>query len=57
MQRQTEQVPNQPKTPMRAIRVSDELWKAAQEVARERGETLSDVIRDGLTQYVKRYRK
>ena len=57
MQRQTEQVPNQPKTPMRAIRVPDELWKAAQEIARERGETLSDVIRDGLTQYVKRYRK
>ena len=57
MQRQTEQVPNQPKTPMRAIRVPDELWKAAQEIARERGETLSDVIRDGLTEYVKRHRK
>jgi len=57
VQRQTEQVPNQPKTPMRAIRVPDELWKAAQEIARERGETLSDVIRDGLTEYVKRHRK
>lgn len=48
-------VPNQPKTPQRAVRVPDDLWRAAQEIARERGETLSDVLRDALVQYVRRF--
>lgn len=47
-------VPNQPKTPIRAIRVSDELWQAAQAVAAERGEDVSTVVRAALTRYVKR---
>ena len=50
-------VPNQPKTPLRAVRVPDELWKAAQAVARGRGETLSEVIRDCLSAYVAKYTK
>lgn len=40
-------------TPNRAIRVPDELWYAALAVAKERGETLSDVIRDRLNNYLK----
>ena len=55
MRRNTEQVPNQPKTPQRAIRVPDDLWRAAQAVAKERGETLSDVIREALGEYVRRH--
>lgn len=45
-------MPNQPKTPLRSIRVPDELWAAAQAKAEERGETISDVIRAALTRYV-----
>lgn len=40
-------------TPNRAIRIPDELWQAALTVAKERGETLSDIIRDRLTGYLK----
>lgn len=40
-------------TPNRAIRIPDELWYAALAVAAERGETLSDIIRDRLAGYVK----
>jgi Arc/MetJ-type ribon-helix-helix transcriptional regulator len=46
-------VPNSPKTPLRSIRVPDPLWKAAQERAAERGESVSDVIRAALERYVK----
>lgn len=50
-------MPNKPKTPIRTMRVSDELWEAAQVVAASRGESLSDVIRAALVRYVKRYGK
>lgn len=40
-------------TPQRAIRIPDELWHAALAVAIERGETLSDIIRERLAGYVK----
>lgn len=48
-------MPNQPKTPLRAFRAPDELWQAAKAVADERNETLSDVLRRALEQYVERY--
>lgn len=57
MPRQTNSVPNQPRTPNRAVRVSDDLWSKAQAVAKDRGETLSDVIRDALTEYVRKFGK
>lgn len=38
----------------RAIRVEDELWKAAQAKADERGHILSEEIRKFLGRYVKR---
>jgi len=47
-------VPNAPKTPIRGVRVPDELWTAAQAKAKERGEDLSTVIRSALERYVKR---
>ena len=40
-------------TARRTIRVSDELWEAAQAVAEERGESVSDVIRSALEEYVR----
>lgn len=46
-------MPNQPKTPKRSIRVADELWTRALTVARERGESLSDVLRRALERYVR----
>lgn len=39
-------------TPIRAIRISDDLWEAARQVATERGETLSEVVREALRRYV-----
>jgi predicted transcriptional regulator len=48
-------MPNQPKTPNRVVRVPDDLWHAAQAIAKARGETLSDIIRDALRRYVKRH--
>jgi hypothetical protein len=44
-------VPNQPKTPNRAIRVEESLWRAAQDKARAEGKTLTGVI----VAYLKRY--
>lgn len=41
------------KMPLRAIRVPDELWRAAQSKAAEKGESVSDVLRRALERYVK----
>lgn len=46
-------MPNAPKTPLRNVRVSDELWYAAMEKAMNQGESLSDVLRRALERYVK----
>ena len=40
-------------TPLRNVRVPDDLWQAAMAKAAERGETLSDVLRRALERYVK----
>lgn len=37
----------------RAVRVEDELWAAAQAKANERGDVLSEVIREALKRYVR----
>jgi predicted transcriptional regulator len=42
-------------TPARSVRVDPELWRAAQSVARKRGENVSDVIVRALAGYVRRY--
>jgi hypothetical protein len=42
-----------PDTP-RAIRIPDDLWKAALDRAHANGETLSEVVRRALERYVKR---
>lgn len=38
-------------TTRRTVRIEDGLWYAAQILAAERGETLSDIIRAALTTY------
>ncbi len=40
-------------TPLRNVRVADDLWQAAMSKALDRGETLSEVIRRALEKYVK----
>lgn len=40
-------MPNQPKTPKRGIRMSDEDWKRLRWVADRRDQTISDVLRSG----------
>jgi len=47
-------VPNAPKTPLKSFRIPEELYRAAQEKAKERGESVSDVVRAALERYVKR---
>lgn len=40
-------MPNQPKTPKRGFRMSDEDWEKLRWVAGRRGQTISDVLRSG----------
>lgn len=47
-------MPNAPKTPLRSFRIPDEVYKAAQSKAAEKGESVSDVVRRALERYVKR---
>jgi antitoxin component of RelBE/YafQ-DinJ toxin-antitoxin module len=45
-------MPNQPKTPLHALRIDDALWSAALTKAHAAGCTLSEVIRAWLREYV-----
>ncbi len=47
-------MPDQPKTPLRSFRIPDEVYKAAQEKAAAKGESVSDVVRRALQRYAKR---
>lgn len=42
-------------TTLRNVRVADDLWRAAQNVAEKRDETLSEVLRAALERYVEQY--
>lgn len=46
-------MPNQPKTPKRSVRVSDEIWQAVKEKAKKRGETITEVILRSLKRYLR----
>lgn len=41
-----------PETKVRTVRVDDALWQAAQTKARRRRESVSDVVRRALLEYV-----
>ena len=45
-------MPNQPKTPMKSFRISEDLYRAALCKAEEEGKTLSDVVREALEKYI-----
>lgn len=40
------------KTPLRSIRVDEDLWNQAQSAAKDRGDNLSAIIRDALRAYI-----
>lgn len=46
-------VPNQPKTPQRTVRVPEERWQRAKREAERRGESVSDAINRFLERYGK----
>lgn len=48
-------MPNQPKTPNRTVRVPDEEWFPAMQVAHDRSETITDAIRRFLREYVREH--
>lgn len=48
-------VPREDWTPLRAVRVPDELWEAAKRVAADRDETVTDVIIRALERYVREH--
>lgn len=45
-------MPNQPKTPLRNVRISDALWDSAKQKAADEGRTVSEVMRELLEKYV-----
>lgn len=47
-------VPNKPKTPVTNFRIPEDLKRAAVERAASEGKTLTDVVVESLTRYVKR---
>lgn len=46
-------VPNQPKTPKHGVRVPDDLWQAVKVKAKQRGETITDVVLRALIRYLR----
>ena len=46
-------MPNQPKTPLKSVRIPHDLYAAAMAKAEAEGRNLSDVIREFLAEYVK----
>lgn len=45
--------PNQPKTPKRTARIPDDIWFRVREIAKDRGETVTDVILRALKRYIR----
>ena len=45
------------RTPLRNVRIASQLWEDAKAAAQANGETISDVIRRALTNYVKRNKR
>lgn len=48
-------MPNQPKTPKRTFRIPDEIYVPAREKAQRQGDSLTDIVREALVEYVKEY--
>ncbi len=52
--RQNQAVPNQPKTPMRGVRIPPADWDAILIEAAERDLNASDVIREAIVEHIER---
>lgn len=48
-------MPESEATPIRTVRVSDELWQAALRKAQDEGANVSEVIREALRRYLRDY--
>jgi hypothetical protein len=48
---------NPTSTPQHTVRIDDELWDAAQRIAAKRRETVSDIVRHALFEYVDKHRR
>lgn len=46
-------MPNQPRTPVRSVRVPDELWDRARFIAEDRGITMTAVLNELLAKWVR----
>jgi hypothetical protein len=50
-------VPNQPKTPIRSIRIPEELWDELKQAAAEDGTDVSTIMRAQAERYLKRRKR
>lgn len=48
-------VPNQPKTPLRAFRIPDEIYDLLKAKAADEGRTVTDVVREALREYIQHH--
>jgi predicted DNA-binding protein len=48
-------VPNQPKTPLRAFRIPDEIYDVLKAKAADEGRTVTDVVREAFREYIQRH--
>ena len=48
-------VPNQPKTPLRAFRIPDEIYNVLKAKAADEGRTVTDVVREALRAYIQQH--
>ncbi|MBF4573169.1 hypothetical protein ITJ64_11625 [Herbiconiux sp. VKM Ac-1786] len=46
-------MPNQPKTPVKSFRISEDLYRAALSKAKSEGKSLTDIVREALEHYVR----
>jgi Tfp pilus assembly protein FimV len=44
-------------TPQHTVQIDDELWDAAQRIAAKRRETVSDIVRHALVEYVDKHHR
>lgn len=46
-------MPNAPRTPLKSFRIPEDLYREAQQLAADEGQSVSDVVRKALERYVK----
>ena len=46
-------MPNAPRTPLKSFRIPEDLYREAQQLAADEGQSVSDVVRKALERYVR----